>query len=412
MKVRIRICTLAVSAILITTSSPEARASTLAQQLYEQKCGRCHIANEPTEYSVEEWPGVVRSMRAQSALNQQEYDEIVEYLVSAAAREGHGGTEKSGPVLSGYLYTEYFWTQEGAENFDIHYLALSASGWVNSRIHYFGEFELEHGGTGGSNTFVEQAYLDYWFRPNVAIRIGAMLTPFNRFDEFHGPLTNYTITRPQVSREIGVSAWKDVGVDLTGYLNLSEQASLSFDMYTLNGLGAGSRLRSSRQYRDNNEDLALGGRLNLMYRDVVEIGGSAYRGAWDSGGDHDLTLVGAHLMARTPIAEIYAEYARAESENPSPLAGGEMTGFFVQASRLFSSKVRPTIRYGRLDYLDPGDSLGRSPRDVDLSELALCVSYYPARAVALKAEYTVFLEGSRNVEKDNNQIGLQAAVRF
>ena len=133
---------------------------------YERKCGRCHSAFDPDEYSAEEWPGVVRSMRAQAALTQSEYDEIVKYLIDASAeREESPG--QSRPVLGGYLYTEYFQTPEKTKNYDIHYLAFYVSGWASDRIYYFGEFELEHGGTGGTNTFVEQAYLEYWLKPNL-----------------------------------------------------------------------------------------------------------------------------------------------------------------------------------------------------------------------------------------------------
>ena len=133
------------------------------------------------------------------------------------------------------------------------------SGSASDRIDYFAEFELEHGGTGGNNTFVEQAYVDFWVTPSLGVKIGGILTPFNRFDELHDPISNFTISRPQVSREIGVSAWKDVGVVLHGFKNLNEDLSVFFDAYTINGLRDGSNLRGSRQYWDNNEDRAMGG---------------------------------------------------------------------------------------------------------------------------------------------------------
>ena len=217
-----------------------------------------------------------------------------------------------------------------------------------------------------------------------------------------------------MSREIGVSAWKDVGVDLRGYVNLSAQASLTFDLYSVNGLGSGSNLRGSRQYRDNNEDKAFGGRANLIFLDVLEIGSSAYRGAWDDAGDHDLTMIGAHLLAQTPVVEVYGQYARATSQNPAPADGGDMSEFFVQASRLVGSRFRSTIQYGELDYLDEGDTLGRSASKGgrDLREVPLAVACYPHPKVAFKAEYTVFTEGGRVQSEANNQFGLKAAVRF
>jgi len=148
-------------------------------------------------------------MKAQASLIPQEITELTNYHVEKSQKDSDKRIINR-PTIGGYLYTEYFQTPEKVKNYDIHYLAMYVSGWANEKINYFAEFELEHGGTGGSNTFVEQAYIDYWFTPNLAVKIGAMLTPFNRFDEFHDPLTNCIITRPQMSREIGVSAWKDV----------------------------------------------------------------------------------------------------------------------------------------------------------------------------------------------------------
>jgi hypothetical protein len=386
------------------------------ESFYNQKCGRCHSAFSPSDYPAEDWPGIVRSMKAQAALSSEDMDEIIDYLVSdkGSKTESTG----SGPTLGGYLYTEYFRSPEKTSNFDIHYLAVYVSGWVNENINYLGEFELEHGGTGGDNTFVEQAYIDYWFRPNLALKIGAMLTPFNRFDEFHDPISNPVITRPQVSRDIGVSAWKEVGLDFHGYLNINDLNSISFDLYTINGLGAGSNLRGSRQYRDNNEKLAFGGRANYIYRDLLEIGGSVYRGAWDDNGDYLLTMMGTHFMLSTDYVDLYGEFLSATSENPpedslgNTQADGDMSGYFIMVSRLFQKKYRPTLRYGMLDYLDNGAALGRSLTDKDLSELALGFTYYPTSKVAFKVEYTIFTEGNRVADEDNNQVGLQAAVKF
>ncbi|NNM05967.1 MAG: hypothetical protein HKO65_12835, partial [Gemmatimonadetes bacterium] len=137
---------------------PAVLSAQTAEELYDAKCGRCHAPYAPESYAADEWPGIVRSMRSQAGLSEDEEALLTEYLVGLAGggEEGSGGAE--GPVLGGYLYTEYFRDQQKAKNFDLHYLAVSVSGWASDRIQYFAEFELEHGGTGGNNTFVEQAY--------------------------------------------------------------------------------------------------------------------------------------------------------------------------------------------------------------------------------------------------------------
>lgn len=411
MKSRAFAPTMGLMVALATLGSAPAAGAQEGEGLYLQKCGRCHAAYEPTDFPTEEWEGLVRSMKAQAGLSAQDMEALSQYLETASqGSEKRGGG--AGPSVGGYLYTEYFRTPDQTKNFDLHYLAVAVSGWASQSVSYLGEFELEHGGT-GDNTFVEQAYIDWWLRPNVAVKVGAMLTPFNRFDEFHDPIMNQVITRPQVSREIGVSAWKDVGVDLHGYVGLGDRASLGFDVYTINGLGAGANLRGSRQYRDNNEELAVGSRLNLLYGDVLEIGTSAYRGAWDDAGDYDLILLGSHVLLRTSLAEFYGEWAQATSQNPAPAEDGDMSGCFIQASRLFGQKYRGTVRYGALDYLDESDLLGRSPGkgNMDVSELVLGFSCYATRKLVVKAEYSLNDEG-RGTEKDNDQLGLQVAVKF
>lgn len=399
---------LALFTCMLFGSLPAAAQS--GEAMYEKKCGRCHVAYDPSDYGANEWPGLVRSMRAQSALSSAEMTEITNYLTQASA-----GDERAaqGPVVGGYLYTEYFHSPEKTKNFDLHYLTFSVTGWANEKIQYFGEFELEHGGK-ADNVFVEQAYIDYWLLPTVAIKAGAILTPFNRFDDFHDPLGNYLVTRPQAAREIGVSAWKEVGVDVHGYVNLAEQYAVVFDLYTINGLGDGSNLRGSRQYRDNNEDPAYGGRVSLLVGDMLEVGGSAYYGKWDDAGDLALTMYGAHAMLNTPYVELYGEFSQATSENAGDVEDGDMWGYFAQASRLFAGKYRPTIRAGELDYEDKGDLLGRDPGsgNKQLKELALGFTYYPVPKVAFKIEYSFFDEGDRVASRDNDQLGLQAAVRY
>lgn len=397
--------TCVVVAVVLTPS-----AGLADRGLYEQKCGRCHAAYEPSDFTADEWPSLLLSMKAKAGLTPEEERTLVDWLSEES------GDEKrvvSGPVLGGYLYTEYFETEQESKNYDIHYLAISLTGRAAANVAYLGEFEFEHGGT-GEDVFVEQAWLDYWFVPRAAVKVGAILTPFNRFDDFHDPLMNYAITRPLSASVIGVSAWKDVGVDLHGYVNIGSDASVAVDLYTVNGLGAGADLRGSRQYRDNNEDKAFGGRLNVLVGDHLEVGGSAYHGAWDDAGDLDLDLFGAHGILRTPWVEVYGEYADGTSQNPPGTADGNMSGFFVQASRLFLARYRPTVRFGGVDYLDEGNAFGRDSLkgNLDRQELAVGFAFYPARRVVLKAEATFFMEGDRVTEEKNDQFGLQAAVRF
>lgn len=381
------------------------------QKLYQLKCGRCHFAYAPEKYSYGEWKTVVKEMGERAGLDRETEAAVLDYLERSASSKERNHLPTS-PVLTGYLYSEYFSSKDSVDTFDIHYLNVGLSGRLHERVSYRAEFEFEHGGGGEEPPFVEQAYLDVWPLKNTGLRIGAMLTPFNRFDEFHGPLENLLVTRPQMSREIGVSAWKEVGVDLHGNLFLHKDFYVSYDLYAINGLGSGSRLRKSRQYVDNNDAKSLGFRLSGVLADSWEGGISYYTGAWDDTGKLNLSLLGFHLLGKVGDFSLFAEYSRSVSENPSPMKEGKVDGYFIQASYLLQGKFRPTIRYGTLDYLDQGYMLGRKPTDYDNKMIALGFNYYLTRAVVFKIEYDIIQEGKREQDKDNNVVALQAAVRF
>jgi hypothetical protein len=381
------------------------------QRLYDLKCGRCHMAYAPQKYSVEEWITVVKEMGPLSGLNEDTEGAIMAYLEQNAGKKTLGSLPTS-PVLGGYIYTEFFHSPAITDTFDIHYLNVNLTGRLHERVSYRAEFEFEHGGGEDDPPFIEQAYMDVWFRRNVALRIGAILAPFNRFDDFHAPLENLLVTRPQMAREIGVSAFKEVGINFHGNQSVGEDVYLNFDAYVINGLGAGSRLRTSRQYRDNNDAKSLGFRVSGIFVDQWEVGTSLYHGAWDDDGNHDVTMFGLHFLGKVGDLSLYGEYSDAMSENPPPTDDGKMDGFFVQASYLVKNHFRPTVRWGNLDYLDLGFQLGRKPRDADVQILALGFNYYLTNSIVFKIEYDFIMEGDRKENADNDLLALQAAIRF
>ncbi len=374
------------------------------EKLYQLKCGRCHFAYNPEKYSPEEWKTIVNEMGPLSGLNEKTEQAILDYLTQEASEKEKGELPTS-PVLAGYVYTEFFTSQGSTDTFDIHYLNVALAGRLHKRLSYHLEFEFEHGGGEAEPPFIEQAYMDVWLLRNMGIRIGAILTPFNRFDEFHGPLENSLVTRPQISREIGVSAWKEVGINLHGNIFIHDSFYLNYDAYVINGLGNGSRLRSSRQYRDNNDAKSFGFRLSSVITDRWEVGASYYRGAWDDDGNLNLSMYGFHLLGKIGAFNLFAEYARSTSENPIPVEEGKADGYFIQASYLIDGKFRPTVRYGTLDYFDEGNLLGRSPRDTNTKITALGLNYYLTRAIVFKLEYDIIQDG-------DNLLALQAAARF
>jgi hypothetical protein len=393
---------------LVTQAQSEAYQE---EKLYELKCGRCHLAYAPQKYSAREWKTVMKEMGPLSGLNEETEKSIMGYLEENAS-ENKDVSLPTAPVLGGYIYTEFFSSKASTDTFDIHYLNVNLTGRVHERLSYRAEFEFEHGGGEAEPPFIEQAYMDVWFKRNMALRIGAIIAPFNRFDDFHAPLENMLVTRPQMSREIGVSAWKEVGINLHGNIFITQDFFLNYDAYLINGLGSGSRLRGSRQYRDNNDAKSLGYRISGIFQDRWELGTSLYYGAWDDEGDHDVNMLGFHFLGRMGEFNLYAEYAKALSENPDPQDKGNMDGYFIQGSYLFLGKFRPTVRFGNLDYLDLGNQLGRKPTDFDRTILALGLNYYLTNSIVFKFEYDFYFPGEREEDTNKNLLALQAAFRF
>lgn len=63
-----------------------------ARRLYEARCGLCHVAYAPTDFSPQEWPDIVESMSARAGLTRSQRVRVLAYLVAPA---GDGDTEAS-----------------------------------------------------------------------------------------------------------------------------------------------------------------------------------------------------------------------------------------------------------------------------------------------------------------------------
>jgi len=55
-------------------------AQTDAEQLYEDRCGRCHDAVPPHGYLPAQWPAIVQRMRAEARLTDAETRRILGWL--------------------------------------------------------------------------------------------------------------------------------------------------------------------------------------------------------------------------------------------------------------------------------------------------------------------------------------------
>jgi cytochrome c5 len=56
------------------------------EKLYTARCGKCHELHKPDEFTVAEWPGILRSMAPKAKLNQSMKDMVMAYVTANAKK--------------------------------------------------------------------------------------------------------------------------------------------------------------------------------------------------------------------------------------------------------------------------------------------------------------------------------------
>ena len=55
------------------------------RRFYEARCGFCHVAHHPTDYTPEEWPELVEDMAGRAGLTRVQQKRVLDYLVRESA---------------------------------------------------------------------------------------------------------------------------------------------------------------------------------------------------------------------------------------------------------------------------------------------------------------------------------------
>lgn len=298
----------------------------------------------------------------------------------------------------------------------------------NSEIEYeFGSRELD----------IEQAYVEWKLRPEIAFRGGIIVPAIGRFNVYHDSYLNLTTIRPLINQFIVPTAYRDAGVGIRGRLKLPHKMKLTYEADLVNGmleknaddeptpfsrlLGQSSAAEPGLiAFQAQSRRKAVVARVGLSPVNGLEFGASVYNGRISSLDEAPKSATILFLDGSYHRGEltINGEYGRSNivggipRQSPAPpaidpanpasitelaefvaqLSPGQ-DGFYVEGSYKFSPRafsqrlddgayIAPVVRYEvvRLDRTIPNFYLNRSRTTVGLNVA-------PSSTVILKLNY-------------------------
>jgi len=319
-----------------------------------------------------------------------------------------------GLMVTGYADFEASVNNVGSDDgsevlFDNHHFNVIVLGNVIGDLFVAAEVEYEHA---GDEIGLEYGFLTYSGIDNMRISAGKFLVPFGRFNkDLHPTWINKMADRPNGFTDILPAGYSDVGIWLSGGIPLDDAASVSWDVFMVNGLLGedGGNIRDMRgnveeaqvDGVDNNK--AVGGRLGLVLLDQnLDFGGSIYTGNYSDMSDVNLTLTlfGFDAHYKYERLDLRGEFVSADQQ--ATVEDLTKKGGYVQAAYNVYGKWEPVVRYSMRDM--PGE-------DADQSRFSLGLNYNISPAATVRLDYHINSEES-GFESDNNEIILQFTTGF
>lgn len=225
---------------------------------------------------------------------------------------------------------------------------------------------------------VDQAYAEIRAHSLANFEVGRINVPFGDYYLRHDPASDVLQSKPlpysmgQMLRfradqfNLGVipMPYSDQGVSFFGDVWIKDSVQWWYSLYAVNGFRANTPrdfLFKSQvddaSFTDNNDSPAWGARLSVA-QDLLSIGGSYLRGAYDPDSKYDYYAWGVDLALRLGTTQLRSEYVERDTEVLVEEGRDNLIkkGFYVQAEQ-------PVGRYltfvGRFDgLLREGDALG------------------------------------------------------
>jgi len=329
---------------------------------------------------------------------------------------------------------------------DVHRLVTFFGYNFNERASFVSEVEFEH----VTEVYVEQAFLNYKIKDNLAINAGLMLIPMGIQNLYHEPPTFNGVERTNVDKYIVPTTWREMGIGLSG---ISMQQSLSYQLMMVNGFngydGGGvfngkSGLRSGRQKGAESyitfPDFA--GRVSYYGQPGLNLGLSAYMGDSESKAydgldlsneeavaSADSTIIGIQMIGvdaryAKGALQLRGQYIIANLSNTDQYnilsgkdLGSKMTGYYAElgynllANHNTTNELISFTRYENYNThaeVEVGTTLEEA---YNRNEITIGLGYKIAKGAMFKADYQIKSDASSPEDK-NGQFNFGTAIWF
>jgi hypothetical protein len=308
---------------------------------------------------------------------------------------------------------------------DMHRFVLFFGHQFSDELSFVSELELEHSIAGDGQVGeieLEQAYVQWDYRPSQRLRMGMFLLPVGSLNETHEPNTFYGVERNNIERTIIPTTWWEAGLAFSGELapgwgyDLAVHSGLNLNTGSAASPTSASRrtsLRSGRQKVGlaNADSLAYTGRLSYSGMAGLQVSAAMQHQTDITQGDDEQYGIGpisANLLAadlnyqrgQLGFRALYATWL-IDDEISRLNAGAErQTGWYVEPSYRLLPDLGVFARYGTYDLTAGQASTSNQQRQVDIG-----LNYWLHDNVVLKVDLQR-QDNDRGAELDGFNVGL------
>lgn len=392
-------------------------------------------------------PGDLQKQLDQQQETLQQMQQEIEALKEEQgnAQEEHMGLlqeirERVKLDLYGTLEFENF--EQTDSVFDARNIELLLDIRAYQRFRIFSEIEFERtaktsGGDRSGEVEVEQGWIEYNINRYITPRFGVILVPFGRYNLEHFDSYQDLTDRPIMARRVVPVTWAEAGAGFTGSIYLGELSSsnwlqdfeLRYELYAINGLTEHISDTSPRSARgafgkDNNNNKALVGRLQISPCHVLQVGLSGYLGKYDKAGN-DIQGYDIDTKIVFGPVELVGEFANFDLDEglnddglsiTENLQGGYIEGRyhfwpdFLNKTFMGRGLEDPTftavVRAGYAEIEDDGDKDQADNRE---ERFTIGLNYRPVESFVCKLEYQFNETDNEPLERGDND-GFIASV--